>query len=200
MGDSLKVAVIATGIGEGVRAAAPKPAREETPYVLSKHIETFASFPEEDKKEEPIMAPSPAVGESNLDNYFTSGGDDDIQSFIEEEAEKFRKSTELRVEPEDKGGDDEPEPPKGGKKNPLSDFFSMLGKESDDNFFEDAEKLDVDKMSAAVELAPAASRSDNVVFLAGSLSEKEKDGKQIDLMEMLRKMEETLEIPAIFKK
>ena len=41
---------------------------------------------------------------------------------------------------------------------------------------------------------------DNVVFLAGNLDTKDPDDKQIDLMEMIKKMEETLEIPAIFKK
>jgi hypothetical protein len=139
-----------------------------------------------------------------FDGFFAGAAGSDIQDFIDEEAEKFRKSSELFA----RSGDDAPEPPKGGgKKNPLSDFFSSIGSGSDDTFFDDVEGLDDSgKMAGggditlSVPSAEDAKREDNVVFLAGSLGDEGKGDRQIDLMEMIRKMEETLEIPAIFKK
>ena len=195
MGDALKVAVIATGIG-GDAAASVAPAGE-SPFALSRRVDPLPHDPEPAP-----LPPSSVVGGDKLGSFFASGDEGDIQDFIDEEAEKFRKSTELKVGPFDGAPDDDPEPSGGKRKNPLSDFFSMIGKDSDDTFFDDAGKIDgADSMRAGMELAPSARREpDNVVPIAGAIDDEKRDGKQIDLMEMIRKMEETLEIPAIFKK
>ncbi len=84
----------------------------------------------------------------------------------------------------------------------------MLGDSKEDNFFDDVDTFgdDDSKLSKSQDLEikaqvkPERHEDDNVVFLAGSLDEQKKENQQTDLVEMLEKMKETLEIPAIFKK
>ena len=77
----------------------------------------------------------------------------------------------------------------------------MIGeKDVDDTFFDDVDKsTDDDIKFEKIGESTAKKEDNNVVFLAGNL-ENDKDERQTDLMEMIKKMEETLEIPAIFKK
>ncbi|MDR1009323.1 MAG: cell division protein FtsZ [Rickettsiales bacterium] len=165
MGDDLKVAIIATGIGAEERAFAPRPST------------VFAPMPKpvEPKEEKPFSASKPSS----------------IEAFIEDEAKEIKKASELFASKDD----DDPEPPKGRKPNPLTEFFTKLGSGSEGKLFDDVAgsdiKLSVDSVS---------SEEDNVVFLAGSVEKGAKEDKQIDLMEMIRKMEENLELPAIFKR
>lgn len=240
MGDSLKVAIIATGInGDSVK-----------PNVNTTKTEVYNSFNNvatskpysftniEEKKEDvrvepkPMEKPMPSfmeetiVSDNKLDSFFKTGDEKDIQAFIDEEAEKLNVASSVsnelfsdeknsildsnedtssldNVSLNGNGDDDhDPEPPKGKKKNPLSSFFDMIGeKDSDDTFFDDVEKDDNGdvKFENQSEISDKK-EDDNVVFLAGNLDTKDPDDKQIDLMEMIKKMEETLEIPAIFKK
>ena len=244
MGDSLKVAIIATGInGDNVKpdVNTTKTEVNNTSYNSFNNVATSKpySFTNiEEKKEEVRVEPKPmekpmpsfmeetVVSDNKLDNFFKTGDEKDIQAFIDEEAEKLNVASSVSNElfPDEKNsildsnedtssldnvslngnGDDDhdPEPPKGKKKNPLSSFFDMIGeKDSDDTFFDDVEKDDNGdvKFENQSEISDKK-EDDNVVFLAGNLDTKDQDDKQIDLMEMIKKMEETLEIPAIFKK
>lgn len=244
MGDSLKVAIIATGInGDNVKSDVNTTKTEvnNTSYNSFNNVATSKpySFTNiEEKKEEVRVEPKPmekpmpsfmeetVVSDNKLDNFFKTGDEKDIQAFIDEEAEKLNVASSVSNElfPDEKNsildsnedtssldnvslngnGDDDhdPEPPKGKKKNPLSSFFDMIGeKDSDDTFFDDVEKDDNGdvKFENQSEISDKK-EDDNVVFLAGNLDTKDPDDKQIDLMEMIKKMEETLEIPAIFKK
>lgn len=246
MGDSLKVAIIATGInGDNVKpdVNTTKTEVNNTSYNSFNNVATSKpySFTNiEEKKEEVRVEPKPmekpmpsfmeetVVSDNKLDNFFKTGDEKDIQAFIDEEAEKLNVASSVSNElfsdeknsildsNEDTSsldnvslngngdGDDDhdPEPPKGKKKNPLSSFFDMIGeKDSDDTFFDDVEKDDNGdvKFENQSEISDKK-EDDNVVFLAGNLDTKDQDDKQIDLMEMIKKMEETLEIPAIFKK
>ena len=244
MGDSLKVAIIATGInGDNVKpdVNTTKTEVNNTSYNSFSNVATSKpySFTNiEEKKEEvrvepkPMEKPMPSfmeetiVSDNKLDSFFKTGDEKDIQAFIDEEAEKLNVASSVsnelfsdeknsildsnedtsslgNVSLNDNGDDDhDPEPPKGKKKNPLSSFFDMIGeKDSDDTFFDDVEKDDNGdvKFEKQSEISDKK-EDDNVVFLAGNLDTKDQDDKQIDLMEMIKKMEETLEIPAIFKK
>lgn len=244
MGDSLKVAIIATGInGDNVKpdVNTTKTEVNNTSYNSFNNVATSKpySFTNiEEKKEEVRVEPKPmekpmpsfmeetVVSDNKLDNFFKTGDEKDIQAFIDEEAEKLNVASSVsnelfsdeknsildsnedtssldNVSLNDNGDDDhDPEPPKGKKKNPLSSFFDMIGeKDSDDTFFDDVEKDDNGdvKFENQSEISDKK-EDDNVVFLAGNLDTKDQDDKQIDLMEMIKKMEETLEIPAIFKK
>ena len=84
----------------------------------------------------------------------------------------------------------------------------MLGDSKEDNFFDDVDtfgdddsKLEKQKdLEIKANVKPEKHEDDNVVFLAGSIDEQKQEAQQTDLMEMIKKMEETLEIPAIFKK
>ena len=174
----------------------------------------------------PSFMEETVVSDNKLDSFFKTGDEKDIQAFIDEEAEKLNVASSVsnelfsdeknsildsnedtssldNVSLNGNGDDDhDPEPPKGKKKNPLSSFFDMIGeKDSDDTFFDDVEKDDNGdvKFENQSEISDKK-EDDNVVFLAGNLDTKDQDDKQIDLMEMIKKMEETLEIPAIFKK
>lgn len=244
MGDSLKVAIIATGInGDNVKpdVNTTKTEVNNTSYNSFNNVATSKpySFTNiEEKKEEVRVEPKPmekpmhsfmeetVVSDNKLDSFFKTGDEKDIQAFIDEEAEKLNVASSVsnelfsdeknsildsnedtssldNVSLNGNGDDDhDPEPPKGKKKNPLSSFFDMIGeKDSDDTFFDDVEKDDNGdvKFENQSEISDKK-EDDNVVFLAGNLDTKESDDKQIDLMEMIKKMEETLEIPAIFKK
>lgn len=246
MGDSLKVAIIATGInGDNVKSDVNTTKTEvnNTSYNSFNNVATSKpySFTNiEEKKEEVRVEPKPmekpmpsfmeetVVSDNKLDNFFKTGDEKDIQAFIDEEAEKLNVASSVsnelfsdeknsildsnedtssldNVSLNSNGDDDhdpDPEPPKGKKKNPLSSFFDMIGeKDSDDTFFDDVEKDDNGdvKFENQSEISDKK-EDDNVVFLAGNLDTKDPDDKQIDLMEMIKKMEETLEIPAIFKK
>ncbi len=244
MGDSLKVAIIATGInGDNVKTDVNTTKTEvnNTSYNSFNNVATSKpySFTNiEEKKEEVRVEPKPmekpmpsfmeetVVSDNKLDNFFKTGDEKDIQAFIDEEAEKLNVASSVsnelfsdeknsildsnedtssldNVSLNGNGDDDhDPEPPKGKKKNPLSSFFDMIGeKDSDDTFFDDVEKDDNGdvKFENQSEISDKK-EDDNVVFLAGNLDTKDPDDKQIDLMEMIKKMEETLEIPAIFKK
>lgn len=244
MGDSLKVAIIATGInGDNVKpdVNTTKTEVNNTSYNSFNNVATSKpySFTNiEEKKEEvrvelktmekpmPSFMEETVVSDNKLDNFFKTGDEKDIQAFIDEEAEKLNVASSVsnelfsdeknsildsnedtssldNVSLNGNGDDDhDPEPPKGKKKNPLSSFFDMIGeKDSDDTFFDDVEKDDNGdvKFENQSEISDKK-EDDNVVFLAGNLDTKDPDDKQIDLMEMIKKMEETLEIPAIFKK
>ena len=244
MGDSLKVAIIATGInGDNVKpdVNTTKTEVNNTSYNSFNNVATSKpySFTNiEEKKEEGLVEPKPmekpmpsfmeetVVSDNKLDSFFKTGDEKDIQAFIDEEAEKLNVASSVsnelfsdeknsildsnedtssldNVSLNGNGDDDhDPEPPKGKKKNPLSSFFDMIGeKDSDDTFFDDVEKDDNGdvKFENQSEISDKK-EDDNVVFLAGNLDTKDQDDKQIDLMEMIKKMEETLEIPAIFKK
>ena len=244
MGDSLKVAIIATGInGDNVKPDVNtiKTEVNNTSYNSFNNVATSKpySFTNiEEKKEEvrvepktmekpmPSFMEETVVSDNKLDNFFKTGDEKDIQAFIDEEAEKLNVASSVsnelfsdeknsildsnedtssldNVSLNGNGDDDhDPEPPKGKKKNPLSSFFDMIGeKDSDDTFFDDVEKDDNGdvKFENQSEISDKK-EDDNVVFLAGNLDTKDPDDKQIDLMEMIKKMEETLEIPAIFKK
>lgn len=244
MGDSLKVAIIATGINsDNVKpdVNTTKTEVNNTSYNSFNNVATSKpySFTNiEEKKEEVRVEPKPmekpmpsfmeetVVSDNKLDNFFKTGDEKDIQAFIDEEAEKLNVASSVsnelfsdeknsildsnedtssldNVSLNGNGDDDhDPEPPKGKKKNPLSSFFDMIGeKDSDDTFFDDVEKDDNGdvKFENQSEISDKK-EDDNVVFLAGNLDTNDPDDKQIDLMEMIKKMEETLEIPAIFKK
>lgn len=244
MGDSLKVAIIATGINsDNVKpdVNTTKTEVNNTSYNSFNNVATSKpySFTNiEEKKEEvrvepksmekpmPSFMEETVVSDNKLDNFFKTGDEKDIQAFIDEEAEKLNVASSVsnelfsdeknsildsnedtssldNVSLNGNGDDDhDPEPPKGKKKNPLSSFFDMIGeKDSDDTFFDDVEKDDNGdvKFENQSEISDKK-EDDNVVFLAGNLDTKDPDDKQIDLMEMIKKMEETLEIPAIFKK
>ncbi len=244
MGDSLKVAIIATGINDDnvkPNVNTTKTEVNNTSYNSFSNVATSKpySFTNiEEKKEEvrvepkPMEKPMPSfmeetiVSDNKLDSFFKTGDEKDIQAFIDEEAEKLNVASSVsnelfsdeknsildsnedtssldNVSLNGNGDDDhDPEPPKGKKKNPLSSFFDMIGeKDSDDTFFDDVEKDDNGdvKFENQSEISDKK-EDDNVVFLAGNLDTKDPDDKQIDLMEMIKKMEETLEIPAIFKK
>ena len=243
MGDSLKVAIIATGInGDNVKpdVNTTKTEVNNTSYNSFNNVATSKpySFTNiEEKKEEVRVEPKPmekpmpsfmeetVVSDNKLDSFFKTGDEKDIQAFIDEEAEKLNVASSVsnelfsdeknsildsnedtssldNVSLNGNGDDDhDPEPPKGKKKNPLSSFFDMIGeKDSDDTFFDDVEKDDNGdvKFENQSEISDKK-EDDNVVFLAGNLDTKDPDDKQIDLMEMIKKMEETLEIPGIFK-
>ena len=221
MGDSLKVAVIATGIdGAKSQQYVAQSSRVNTFSNTSSYQEKSYSFDSVadtiEKKQETVppkinVEPESVVSNDKLDSFFETGDEKDIQNFIDEEAEKLNiahnVSNELFAKSDDKipssdDGDDNPEPPKGKKKNPLSSFFDMIGeKGGDDTFFDDVEKSnDDDILFKQEEQITDKKEDDNVVFLAGNLDAKKQEDKQIDLMEMIKKMEETLEIPAIFKK
>ncbi|MDR2098733.1 MAG: cell division protein FtsZ [Rickettsiales bacterium] len=216
MGDALKVAVIATGIdSEGMeRDSAPEAGQE---FVSNAPSETFGNYGRREAEENPApesgnpfmdACARQVVGPEKLDSFFETGDEGNIQDFIDEEAEKFRRSDDKPSDLFARSDDDVPEPPKGRKKNPLSDFFSSIGSGSDDTFFDDAERIEDDGeemrddvgITLGVPAAAEEKKDGNVVFLAGSLDDKGKADRQTDLMEMIRKMEETLEIPAIFKK
>lgn len=222
MGDSLKVAIIATGI-DGANVS-QKPVHSSFDSFTSEVVKPTPYSFEEEKKveikmEEPVIKEDnlkvkqePIVNTDKLDSFFETGDENDIQSFIDEEAEKLNIASNVtnelfadksdKISSSDDDGDDNPEPPKGKKKNPLSSFFDMIGeKGNDDTFFEDVDLgKDDDITFKKEEQISDKKEEDNVVFLAGSLDTKNQEDKQIDLMEMIKKMEETLEIPAIFKK
>lgn len=231
MGDSLKVAIIATGI-DGASIAKKPVKNTEFDNFVSEVVKPKPYSFEEDKphpfeeekkvevkKEEPVthqddlqVKQEEVVNPDKLGSFFETGDEKDIQSFIDEEAEKLNivssATSELfanksdKISSSDDDGDDNPEPPKGKKKNPFSSFFDMIGeKDNDDTFFDDVDlgKDDDITFKKEAEISDKLEK-DNVVFLAGNLDEKQQDDKQIDLMEMIKKMEETLEIPAIFKK
>ena len=121
-------------------------------------------------------------------------------------------------------------PKGGKKNALSSLFLDMLGDTTDDGFMKDNEDVfgDKDNMVSRENIGDTASNvgvnadendvreepdleiksvadrkpeheESNVVFLAGSLG-KSSDERQIDLMDVLQKMEETFEIPSIFKK
>ena len=227
MGDSLKVAVIATGLDKENLNKSDLKNEIGSSYQSFNHVnvssyelnnnleekkETVRNV-EKEEKIEPVITSSfedNVVSDNKLDNFFKTGNESDIQAFIDEEAEKLNiannVSDELFAikdeEDNDNSPDDDPEPPKGKKKNPLASFFDMIGeKGGDDTFFDDVEKDENDdlKLQSKDEVV-AKKEDDNVVFLAGNLDMKSQDDNQIDLMEMIKKVEETLEIPAIFKK
>lgn len=251
MGDSLKVAIIVTGINDVSNRGA---SYNTSNLNMGKSVEDFIHY-EEKSVEEPVKDvqiinpfmdtafPSDVsedcknttdtdnfetekvldkvVKDPRLDGFFETGEEKNIQDFIDEEAEKFKVSNEFFVEKDENDnlgsdGDIEPEPPKEKKKNPLSSFFDMIGEKNDDTFFDDVkinlddddvklktDGLNITKLESSevndleVEIRK---EDDNVVFLAGNFDKKKQENKQIDLMEMIKKMEETLEIPAIFKK
>ncbi len=147
--------------------------------------------------------------DNSFDSFMKKNESLSIDDFINREAEEIEKNN-TDVKKDDDNGDDDPTDPNGGsgkKKNPLSSFFDMLGESKEDNFFDDVETFDDDsKLSKQKDLEIKASEKkeehedNNVVFLAGSLDEQKTEAQQTDLMEMLKKMEETLEIPKIFQK
>ncbi len=211
MGDSLKVAIIATGINpeNSISSSYNNYKFENKNFEVKQKIENdFISINKKEEifdkkveeKIEPVMQ-NQKLNQDSLDNFFETGDEKNIQDFIDEEAEKLNLSNELFAKKDDDDGDDNPEPPKGKKKNPLSSFFDMIGeKDVDDTFFDDVDKsTDDDIKFEKIGESTAKKEDNNVVFLAGNL-ENDKDERQTDLMEMIKKMEETLEIPAIFKK
>lgn len=220
MGESLKVAIIATGIDGAKSSQQYVPSKTSSFTTSSETYQpktySFDKAEEAEVKQEVAPQPEPVENESvvspdKLDSFFETGDEKDIQNFIDEEAEKLHiahnVSNELFAKSNDKvlssdDGDDNPEPPKGKKKNPLSSFFDMIGeKGGDDTFFDDVEQSkDDDILFKKDEVITDKKEDDNVVFLAGNLDADNQEDKQTDLMEMIKKMEETLEIPAIFKK
>ncbi len=148
--------------------------------------------------------------DNSFDSFMKKNESLSIDDFINREAKEIEKNN-ADAKKDDDNGDDDPTPPEGGngkKKNPLSSFFDMLGESKEDNFFDDVETFgdDDSKLSKSEDLEVKASEKkekhedNNVVFLAGSLDEQKTEAQQTDLMEMLKKMEETLEIPKIFQK
>ena len=148
--------------------------------------------------------------DNSFDSFMKKNESLSIDDFINREAKEIEKNN-ADAKKDDDSGDDDPTPPEGGngkKKNPLSSFFDMLGESKEDNFFDDVETFgdDDSKLSKSEDLEVKASEKkekhedNNVVFLAGSLDEQKTEAQQTDLMEMLKKMEETLEIPKIFQK
>ena len=249
MGDSLKVAIIATGLSEAMSKASSfvnKPLMQDfMPASMTSNIskpkveevvvqekplpinnETFEKEPEvainelgandlvlDNEKTEPeSLFKDENVDDNSFDSFMKKNESLSIDDFINREAEEIVKNNEESVQKKDDNGDDEPTPPEGGngkKKSPLSSFFDMLGESKEDTFFDDVDTFgDNDsKLSKSEDLEIKAQtknekhEDDNVVFLAGSLDEKKGgESQQIDLIEMMKKMEETLEIPAIFKK
>ena len=153
------------------------------------------------------------VEDNSFDSFMKKTESLSIDDFINREAEEIEKKNieEISVKKDDENGDDDPTDPNGGngkKKSPLSSFFDMLGDSKEDNFFDDVDTFgdDDSKLEKQIDLEikanvkPEKHEDDNVVFLAGSIDEQKQEAQQTDLMEMIKKMEETLEIPAIFKK
>ena len=249
MGDSLKVAIIATGLSEAIskgmtfsnkplmqdfmqtstisNVSKPKVEdiiMEEKPLPIDN--ETFEKEPEiaiselgandlvlDNEKTEPESLFKDTTSDDNsFDAFMKKNESLSIDDFINREAEEIaKKSEETLVKKDEDNGDDDPTPPEGGsgkKKSPLSSFFDMLGDSKEDNFFDNIDTFgdDDSKLSKSQDLEIKAQakqekhEDDNVVFLAGSFDEQKKENQQTDLVEMLKKMEETLEIPAIFKK
>lgn len=172
---------------------------------------------ENTSKEEDFVSSSNSVfsdEDNSFDAFLRNSDSSSIDDFINREAEKMKNSynSDLDLKKDDNGNDDDdPTPPNGGngkKKNtPLSSFFDMMNEDKEDSFFDNMDIFSDDdaKLSVDKELEISASKKtvkdedDNVVFLAGSLNNQKQESKQIDLMEVMKKMEETLEIPAIFK-
>ena len=185
---------------------------------------SFDEFLRETKveKKEPVMQEQKkSFGGMNL-------GGMSIDDFINKESERIKRESdgnvsenfgEKNIQSNHNGDDDPNNPsggPKGGKKNPLSSFFDMLGDTKDGGFMDDTEDVfgdDGDKMMAedsekeepSLEIKAVADRKpeheeSNVVFLAGSLDKSEEKAVQTDLIDVLQKMEETFDIPSIFKK
>ena len=250
MGDSLKVAIIATGLSEAVsngamftkktvfdEVQAEKSLFNEKLYAEEKKVEekplaidndTFEKEPEialeemgvnnlvlDDEKTQPEdlkIEEKPLIDDTSFDAFLKKNESLSIDDFINREAEEIEKNNEVELSvKKDDDGDDDHTPPEGGngkKKNPLSSFFDMLSESKEDNFFDDVDTFDDgdSKLSKSEDLTVKAvekkdkHEKDNVVFLAGSLDEQKKEAQQTDLMEMIKKMEETLEIPKIFQK
>ncbi|MDR0367173.1 MAG: cell division protein FtsZ [Rickettsiales bacterium] len=93
-------------------------------------------------------------------------------------------------------GDDKPDPPLpggsgGGKKSMLSGLLDSIISGKEDTAFghEDGTKLSFE---------PFDDEDDKVVFINGSLDRK-KDDRQTDLVDMIKSMEENLDLPSFFK-
>ena len=187
---------------------------EKDPEVAIAELGADDFILENTTKEEPFISSSSFEDDDNsFDAFLRNSDSSSIDDFINREAEKMKSSYETDlVAKKDDDGDDEPTPPEGGgngkkKNNPLSSFFDMMNEKKEDNFFDDVDifsdddvKLSVDKdLEISASKKEVKDEDDNVVFLAGSLDDQKKESKQTDLMEMIKKMEETLEIPAIFK-
>lgn len=150
--------------------------------------------------------------DNSFDAFMRKNNSSSIDDFINRESEEILKSSSpdlVAKRDDDNNPDDDPNNPNGGKKkSPLSSFFDMLGDSKEDNFFDDVDNYDGkdSKLSSNDDLKITASKkeevreSDNVVFLAGSLDAGKQKEQQTDLVDMLQKMEETLDIPSIFKK
>ena len=150
--------------------------------------------------------------DNSFDAFMRKNNSSSIDDFINRESEEILKSSSpdlVAKRDDDNNPDDDPNNPNGGKKkSPLSSFFDMLGDSKEDNFFDDVDNYDGkdSKLSSNDDLKITASKkeevreADNVVFLAGSLDAGKQKEQQTDLVDMLQKMEETLDIPSIFKK
>jgi len=167
MGDAIKVAIVATGIG-GARAASYEP---EPLHV------------EEEK---------PVITEHSADKLFGADSASDIMDFIDEESSKIEAAAPARPGAFEAGS--EPEP---AKKSPLSSFLEKLGSGTgDDGTFSSA-------IAAAAAPAPeeaAKEKEDNVIFIGNPKESRKKENKQMDIVEMLATLEESFELPSIFKK
>ncbi len=197
---------------------------EEKPLPINN--ETFEKEPEiaiselgtnelvlDNEKTEPTGLFEEKIDDNSFDAFMKKNESLSIDDFINREAQEIVKKNQNveDVKKDDDNGDDDPTTPEGGngkKKSPLSSFFDMLGESKEDNFFDDVETFgdDDSKLSLQKDLEVKASakqekhEEDNVVFLAGSMDEQKNEAQQTDLIEMLKKMKETLEIPAMFKK
>ena len=256
MDDSLKVAIIATGLSENVGIknihrdelnTFPSMKENVNTYNrIEKTTSSFSSFDndinsQDEEKPLPIKDDTfdkdvkNVLGDFGADALFSENTDEvenfekensfdsfikqntpsSIDDFINREAQKISESEPMDlVAKKEDNDDDEPTPPDNGggngkKKSSLSSFFDLLGESKEDNFFDDVEnfgsdkdvKLSLDKeLDFTISKKEEKKEDDNVVFLAGSLDEQKRESQQTDLMEMIKKMEETLEIPAIFKK
>ena len=210
--DFIKTSV-KSDVDERVEDEKPLPINNETfekdPEIAMDELGANELVLDNEKTEPNSLFSDMNSDDNSFDSFIKKNESVSIDDFINREAKEIEKNN-ADVKKDDDNGDDEPTPPEGGngkKKNPLSSFFDMLGESKEDSFFDDVETFDDDsKLSKSENLEIKATEKqekhedNNVVFLAGSLEDQKTEAQQTDLMEMLKKMEETLEIPKIFQK
>ncbi|MBR1544696.1 MAG: cell division protein FtsZ [Alphaproteobacteria bacterium] len=192
----------------------PLPINNET-FEKESNIDSLGAnelvLDNEKTEPESLFKQEEKVDDNSFDAFMKRNESLSIDDFINREAEEITKKSQAEnLKKDDDNGDDDPTDPDGGngkKKSPLSSFFDMLGESKEDNFFDDVETFgDDSKLSKSEDLEVKAKEKsekhedDNGVFLAGGLEEQKQEAQQTDIMEMLQKMEETMHIPAIFKK
>ena len=172
MGDEIRVAIIATGIGGARTSLSP-----------SEHINFEPIAPTTPKIEEPVVTQKTAT--EFFEQPTTSTSASDIMDFIDEESSKIEKSVTTPKAPITPT-----EPP--APKKISSNFWNILGSDSKDSdeFFS----------PAPAPAETATPKEDNVIPMGSFGDTKKKSSKQMDLVEELIQLGESFELPSIFKK